>query len=107
MKCTIRHSRCVFADKEGACTENCLPCGARRSFSSPQEAAEAFELFISSHRGEILGLYQDSFHKWGGNGIPMAVGEVEKRYSETYDPDDMPEGEYDRIMQSVLWGKNE
>ena len=37
--------------------------------------------FISSHAGEIKGLYQDSFTKMGGwNGLMYALGEVENRY---------------------------
>lgn len=37
--------------------------------------------FISSHSGEIRGLYNDGYYKMGGwNGVISAINELEKKY---------------------------
>jgi hypothetical protein len=59
-----------------------------------------FESFVSAHRGEIRGLYDDSFYKNGGlNGKIDSLNEVIKRYGFEYE--ELPEGEWEEIIELI------
>lgn len=63
--------------------------------------------FISSHSGEIKGLYHDRYFKMGGwNGIMDALSEVERRYNVEIAMDEIipqfDKKEIDRLFEKII-----
>lgn len=70
---------------------------------------DEFEIreFISSHSGEIKGLYNDRYFKMGGwNGLMEALSEVERRYNVEIAMDEIiphsDKKETDRLFEIII-----
>lgn len=58
------------------------------------------EEFLEAHSGEIMGLYRDSYYRYGGwNGMMGAIGEVEERHGVELDLDGLKDGEFEEIIE--------
>ena len=67
-----------------------------------EQTIEKFEEFVNEHSGEIRGLFNDKYwHNGGWNGLISALNDVEEKYEFEIDLDFLPEGEYERILNSI------
>lgn len=67
------------------------------------KSEEDIREFVSSHSGEIRGLYQDEYYKNGGwNGTMDALCEVEKRHKTEINTEDLDDGVFEAIIREEL-----
>lgn len=62
---------------------------------------EEYAEFLTEHKGEIIGLYRDTYYKNGGwNGMMDAISDVKNRHG--IEAPEFEDGEFEEIYEEIF-----